>query len=107
MLYLYSFLTIYISNTFAWGVSGKGNSDEFTVECHLDTVKIITVNLDKNYIFFNDEKIKKSIIREKKTLSFNWIDDKACVLEFPSGSLICNSSAQDKIIGFCFENIGE
>lgn len=107
MLYLYSFLTIYISNTFAWGVSGKGNSDEFSVECHLDTVKIITVNLDKNYIFFDDEKIKKSIIREEKTLNFNWIDDKACVLEFPSGSLICNSSAQDKIIGFCFENIGE
>ena len=87
MLYLYSFLTIYISNTFAWGVSGKGNSNEFTVECHLDTVKIITVNLDKNYIFFNDEKIKKSIIREEKILSFNWIDDKACVLEFPSGIL--------------------
>ena len=70
MLYLYSFLTIYISNTFAWGVSGKGNSDEFTVECHLDTVKIITVNLDKNYIFFNDEKIKKSIIREIKKFKF-------------------------------------
>ena len=107
MLYLYSFLTIYISNTFAWGVSGKANIDEFTVECHLDTIKIITVNLDKNYIFFNDENIKKSIIREEKTLSFNWIDDKACVLEFPSGSLVCDSSAQDKIIGFCFENIGE
>ena len=107
MLYLYSFLTIYITNTFAWGVSGKANSDEFTVECHLDTIKIITVNLDKNYIFFNDENIKKSIIREEKTLSFNWIDNKACVLEFPSGSLVCDSSAQDKIIGFCFENIGE
>ena len=107
MLYLYSFLTIYISNTFAWGVSGKGNGDEFTLECHLDSVKIITVNHDKNYIYFNDEKIKKSIIRDEKTLSFNWVDDKACVLEFPSGSLICNSRTKDKMIGFCFENIGE